>query len=391
MRSTLRTKILVCLCVAWSGGCGDPEVLLPPEPAIEVDAKICGDGGIGFAAHQMSLCCGAVHPGQLVAWELGRFLAVDPSCEFVVTNYVDDSLGTAIGGRLTTEQAEELRRVLSLGDFGNLPPRIGLESTFPPAGTNRYAWGDQRVEFGAGTTRPDGEALVQRFNDLFDEIASRLRGWGRPVEGPVRYVVFSEGTAQPDQAIEETRLEWPLDVPLGLLSVHVPDPGSTFAFPRAWEARDEDAVALKSLREEWLSTQFGRRFPSSIRITETDDRMFSVYIRDVVDFEVDTRPVVPWATTGTLHTEVRAPASTEAIALEVTCDGRNAARTSLELVSTGDDTARWGGTTEGLPITECDGRVVAVHPDRELQCDPIEAVVIPQGWSATRIVDCVSP
>lgn len=390
MTAHLRSTILSLLVGLALIGCGDTEAPVGVDVS-RAEVSVCGEGGVGFAAHRQSYCCGLLDVGDTLALELGQFVTVDTDCRFVVSEAHDGSLGTAFGGHLTPEQAEELSQTLALHELADLAPQYAIESNLPLA-TNRFAWGSHRIEVVGVAPEDLPDDLSARLNQLASDSASLLKSWGTPIRGPVRYMVTGGPMPASGQA-EASTIQWPLAIPLEELALPAQGDGS----PRLWLATGDDAAALKVLRAAWLEERGNRNVTRQISITQSNGQTFTITMRDVVEFEVDASTFVPWATGGSLTINASSPPSTSEVAFEVTCRSASepVAQGLLEPLIAHAAGILWQRRIDGLPPGDCDVHLTPTDPDDTLRCDSNEggeadnaSVTIPTGWNATRSFRC---
>jgi hypothetical protein len=64
------------------------------------------------------------------------------------------------------------------------------------------------------------------------------------------------------------------------------------------------------LRTVFLNGELGATTSDFIPIVQPDGSRFLLVMRDVTEFEIDTSPIVPWATDGSLIMETSTPLTT---------------------------------------------------------------------------------
>jgi len=338
--------------------------------------------------------------GDEVRFELGLFIAVAPSCEFTITDIRRDDFGVALSGQLTDAQARELSEFLSLERFDGLEGLYAYGSScgIGASATTRIAWGERRIQMGCfGPPLPD--ALREDLVSLLTDLVSLMSPWGRPADGPIRYMVFRQESPGGSNADEGSFLEWPLDASAEVLSYV--DPDNDFlgsGRPRIWEATGDDAARLRSLREAFVARN--PKYQASIPVMDSTEQRYLVVMRDVVKFEANARPFVPWATDGGLVIEANSPATTSELRYRVTCGATPSspsAEGSLETFSDDESQLYWRAKVSGLPPGDCDVTLDPVDPSETLACNPAlgptppAEVFIPAGWDASTRFFCREP
>ena len=248
--------------------------------------SVCGEGGTGFTA-QVSPLGGADIPAVFA--ELGSvYVVVDPSCRFAVFDAAAAYQGEAVEGQLTNEQAAELTAFLGLEEWESFEPAYGLAMS--DGSSTRFAWSARSLDInyscgGALSAEPPPAFLVE----VPSEVASRLRPIGQPSSGSVRYSLgLGDESSLGDPAFEGAP-EWPLDIPPEEVIANQATERT------AQGAEGDDALALRALRTAFLDGEFGTPGGSFIPIEEPDGSRYALHVRDVVEFERDGAPFVPWA------------------------------------------------------------------------------------------------
>lgn len=221
--------------------------------------------------------------------ELGSvYVVVDPSCRFAVFDAATTYQGEAVEGQLTNEQAAELTDFLALEEWASLEPAYGLAMS--DGSSTRFAWGGRSLDInyscgGGLSAEPPPAFLVE----VPGELASRLRPIGQPPSGSVRYSLgLGDQSSLGDPAFEGAP-EWPLDIPPDEVIRNQATERSAQA------AEGDDALQLRALRTAFLDGELGTPGGSFIPIVEPDGTRYALHVRDVVEFERDGAPFVPWA------------------------------------------------------------------------------------------------
>ena len=246
---------------------------------------------------------GLVSPGvALLSRELGAvYVVVDPSCKFIVYTAFSDDPGVAATGRLTAAQAAELDDYLDLEAWSSLAPDYYAQVADGP--TLRFDWGPRSTTMHGGCHENWCGAppeFPHDANELAIEIAQRLQAWGTPVCGAVRYLLIGGGTRPtPDPTDPFYRPDpftssaaWPLDITPEEVAVNE----LTLESNGVRVASEDDAVRLRELRTLLAEGVLGTRstLVPAIPIEQPDGSRYLLYVRDVVEFERDNRPWVPW-------------------------------------------------------------------------------------------------
>lgn len=276
---------------ADSESCGEGR-RSPTTVALDSTVPVCGEGGVGFAGHQIG--GGLITPGtEVLRREIGAsYVVIDPSCRFIA--YRVNEFGVAYAGQLTSEQAAEIDAFLSLESWAALGPVYGWGGSVFDAPDNFFAWGERRVHVAPNRLPAPPEDFPHDLRALSPVLAERLADIGIPVCGPVRYsLVGPSGPPSSDAEPWEIRdlLPWPLDTPPEALATPLYSPTT----PTVHTAHGEDASRLRELRAEYLAVEDGDPFFESIPVAERDGFVFALYIRDVVEFEADGSPMIPWS------------------------------------------------------------------------------------------------
>lgn len=269
--------------------------------SLSSEVPVCGEGGVGFAAQQVG---GGRFEASVLNMELGWFyVVIDPSCEFVAyahTDPIEESLGTAYAGRLTSEQARELDDFLSLQAWSLLESEYGWGGYIADAPDNHYAWGDRQVALRGLPLPAPPTDFPHDLRSLAGHLFVMLKAFGSPVCGPIRYTLQEVSLQRPAVSSGGTSVSkkppvWPLDAPPAALAA--PE-GVDFEELPVHVARDDDAARLRDLRERYLAGEFGGTINDFILIMQPDGSAFTLYARDVVAFEQDGEPHLPWTAFG---------------------------------------------------------------------------------------------
>ncbi|MGB5812651.1 MAG: hypothetical protein WBG86_19105 [Polyangiales bacterium] len=396
--------VLGLLCASWLWGCSDAGAGQSCDEsgacAASRETALCGEGGAGFL-----VWTGGGQLSSILQTELGhRYIVVDTSCRFVVYDMVTPSIGVAVQGTLTPEQADELSDFLALEEWYELAPGYGPCGVLDAGGTT-MKWSDRTVTLGGGSGVDCAERPSDFRHDLDrvpSELASHLEALGTPVSGAVRYVLVpsdSNGETYPDNPSYANAPEWPLDIPIEVASM----PGEDGAGFLGWEhvrvmvADGDDARALRDLRTAFLDGQVGQPRAWSIPIEQPDGSRYQLELRDVVEFELDGQPVVPWLATGDLSITTLAPPSVMGISFSVFCEGASdpvADGASEVFHGASGGTQYWGGEATELPQGFCQVVHVATTAEGELRCGPFEnvgeagAISIRAGWTTYASFTC---
>ena len=335
--------------------------------------------------------------------ELGyRFIVVDTSCRFVVYDLQTPSVGTAIEGTLTPEQATELSDFLVLEEWYELGPAYG-PCGIADGGTTTIKWSDRTVTLGGGASAADCEEPPADFRHELDkvlsQVASQLEALGTPASGDIRYLLWPWDTTRatyPDDPAYINPAEWPLDIaPENLATPGPSDPVYwQDALPRV--AKGDDAQALRDLRTAFLEGDVGPAHASSIPIEQLDGSRYQLELRDVIEFELDGRPVVPWRTKGDLRLTAIASPSVTGVSFKVFCGGAGdpVAQGDLELFYESGDERYWSGGATDLPQGPCEVSQVATTAEGELPCSPYGSdddsltISIRAGWTTFVSFNC---
>lgn len=282
--------------------CGEQNSATEGETvSLDSAAPVCGQRGAGLVIQFGG--GGLVSPGEaLLSRELGAvYVVVDSSCKFIAYRGFSDDPGVAVTGRLTAAQAAELDAYLDLEAWSSLAPEYYAQVSDGP--TLRFDWGTRSTTMHGGCYENRCGAppeFPHDANELAIDVAERLQAWGTPVCGAVRYLLIGGGTRpapdptdpfyRPDPFMASAA--WPLDIAPEEVAANELTPGSNGVHV----ASEDDAARLRELRRlraEGVLETWSTLVPA-IPIEQPDGSRYLLYVRDVVEFERDNRPWVPW-------------------------------------------------------------------------------------------------
>ncbi len=360
--------------------CSDAPSDAGAEPSTKTTGAVCGEGGTGFLVRSGG--GGLIPFGAWVMFELGGYVAIDPSCRFAMST----SNGVMLGGTLTDAQAEELSAFLALEEWEALEPEYS-RSCATHIGPTSFRWGRRSLELHpCSQLEPQPADFRHDLLELPGELFDRLEPWSEPLDGPMRYVLVDNSEIEYSDRLFQNVPRWPLGDPDAVAVV----PTYDGLPPEARVANGEDAAQVREIRDAWVAEEIGARYAGFAPVVGPDGRRYELYARDVAsDFEVEGGLVVPWLTTGRLH--VTAVVFTEASAIDFTvyCGGASQpfAAGSLE-DSGGSDERYWRGQVEDAPAGTCRVELNAIAGDGSpLDCVEYADVgssattTIRAGWS----------
>lgn len=402
-----RTVIPFLVAAACLCSCSDTASESCQDPGTCVESAkvaVCGEGGVGF----LSVIGGGGPLYSVLQVELGHhYVVVDTSCRFAVFEMNLPSMGSAVEGQLTAEQANELNEFLALEEWDGLEPNYG-PCGVPDAAGAVMRWGDRSVSLGGSSMDPCPELPADFRHDLPalpGELASRLKALGTPASGPARYVLIAGDQNRedyPDDLDYVGAPAWPLDISPEVASMTLSGEDHPLGFGdrQVLVAEGDDARALRFLRAAFLAGQFGRPYSWLLPIEEPDGSRYQLEVRDVVQFELEGQPVVPWLAKGNMRVTTIAPLSFTRVRFTLFCDADNpdapTAEVELEVPNEdfGGDVRYWRGGIEDLPQGTCRIDHIATNALGEVSCAPFQevdetgSITIRAGWTTSAAFSC---
>ena len=362
--ATALAILATSLLAACGGGSGEPSAMNPDQAAAPI--SVCGDDGVGFLVRSSG--AGLLPFGAHVLFELGSYVAIDPSCRFAMTG----ENGIVHGGTLTSAQADELSRFLALEEWEMLALEYS-KSCASHVGPTSFRWGRRRLELqNCSLLPPPPDDFRHDLLELHQEIVSRLEPSSEPLDGPMRYVLVDNSEAYEGLSIvREFRdaPQWPLGDPRTVAVVETFDG----LRPAVQVVAGDAATHLRAIRNAWAQEVIGTRYQLFAPVVGSDGRRYELYIRDVaVGFEVEGGLIVPWLAEGTLGVTAIASADASRIDFTVSCGESDVAFASGTLEDTGGQSERyWRAQIEGVPAGPCRVELSAIDENGSpLICRP---------------------